>query len=116
MTDGARTDTVRTARIDPAQSRNENASLCVSEYDGSPQGGPRHHLEDPTTTTHGPTSSATAAPVAAPVSMAHLEQFTEAVLHAPQTRPGRYTILEYLNLDKGETRKAVEEYVQAHGG
>lgn len=44
------------------------------------------------------------------------EQFTEAVLHAPQTRPGRYTILEYLNLDQGETRKAVEEYVQAHGG
>lgn len=78
MTDGARTDTVRTARIDPAQPRNENAPLCVSEHDGSPQGGPRHHLEDPTTTTHGPTSSATAAPVAAPVSMAHLEQFTEA--------------------------------------
>ncbi|NKZ07375.1 iron-containing alcohol dehydrogenase family protein [Actinomadura latina] len=44
------------------------------------------------------------------------EQFTEAVLFAPRTRPGRYTILEYLNLDKGETREAVEEYVQAHGG
>ncbi len=45
-----------------------------------------------------------------------VEQFSEAVRLAPQTRPGRYTILEYLDLDEGETRKAVEEYVQAHGG
>lgn len=45
-----------------------------------------------------------------------VDQFAEAVLYAPQTRPGRYTILEYLSLDKDETRKAVEEYVQAHGG
>ncbi|TDB90084.1 iron-containing alcohol dehydrogenase [Actinomadura sp. KC216] len=45
-----------------------------------------------------------------------VEQFAEAVCHAPQTRPGRYTILEYLGLDKGATLKAVEEYVQAHGG
>ena len=44
------------------------------------------------------------------------EQFAEAVLYAPRTRPGRYTILEHLGLDKGETLKAVEEYVQAHGG
>ncbi|GAA4376257.1 iron-containing alcohol dehydrogenase family protein [Actinomadura verrucosospora] len=44
------------------------------------------------------------------------EQFAEAVLYAPQTRPGRYTILEHLSLDEGETRKAVHEYVQAHGG
>lgn len=43
-------------------------------------------------------------------------QFTEAVLFAPQTRPGRYTILEHLNLDENEARQAVEEYVQAHGG
>ncbi|SFN81392.1 glycerol-1-phosphate dehydrogenase [NAD(P)+] [Actinomadura madurae] len=44
------------------------------------------------------------------------EQFAEAVHYAPRTRPGRYTILEHLSLDEGETRKAVEEYVQAHGG
>ncbi|MFI0405051.1 iron-containing alcohol dehydrogenase family protein [Actinomadura sp. 3N508] len=45
-----------------------------------------------------------------------IDQFAEAVAYAPQTRPGRYTILEYLGLDKGAIRKAVEEYVQAHGG
>jgi len=45
-----------------------------------------------------------------------VEQFTEAVLYAPRTRPGRYTILEYLELDRGETLKAVEQYVEAHGG
>ncbi|MFG2002458.1 iron-containing alcohol dehydrogenase family protein [Spirillospora sp. NPDC048911] len=45
-----------------------------------------------------------------------VDQFTEAVLYAPQTRPGRYTILEHLALDQGEIRKAVEEFVQAHGG
>ncbi|GAA0561007.1 iron-containing alcohol dehydrogenase family protein [Actinomadura livida] len=45
-----------------------------------------------------------------------VEQFAEAVLYAPRTRPGRYTILEYLDLDKDETLKAVEQYVQAHGG
>lgn len=45
-----------------------------------------------------------------------VEQFADAVLLAPQTRPGRFTILEYLGLDKGATLKAVEEYVQAHGG
>ncbi|WP_168221447.1 iron-containing alcohol dehydrogenase family protein [Actinomadura sp. WMMA1423] len=44
------------------------------------------------------------------------EQFAEAVRYAPQTRPGRYTILEHLGLDEDETRKAVHEYVQAHGG
>ncbi|MFD0904029.1 iron-containing alcohol dehydrogenase family protein [Actinomadura sediminis] len=45
-----------------------------------------------------------------------VEQFTEAVRYAPRTRPGRYTILEHLDLDADETRKAVEDYVQAHGG
>ncbi|MFC4049427.1 iron-containing alcohol dehydrogenase family protein [Actinomadura syzygii] len=44
------------------------------------------------------------------------DQFADAVLFAPRTRPGRFTILEYLGLDKGATLKAVEEYVQAHGG
>ncbi|RFS86376.1 iron-containing alcohol dehydrogenase [Actinomadura spongiicola] len=45
-----------------------------------------------------------------------VEQFAEAVEYAPRTRPGRYTILEFLGLDQGATLKAVEEYVQAHGG
>ncbi|MGH3241514.1 MAG: iron-containing alcohol dehydrogenase family protein [Spirillospora sp.] len=45
-----------------------------------------------------------------------VEQFAEAVEFAPRTRPGRYTILEFLGLDKGATLKAVEEYVQANGG
>ena len=45
-----------------------------------------------------------------------VEQFADAVLYAPRTRPGRYTILEYLGLDKGQALKAVEQYVQAHGG
>lgn len=45
-----------------------------------------------------------------------VEQFAEAVEYAPRTRPGRYTILEHLGLDKGAILKAVEEYVQAHGG
>jgi len=45
-----------------------------------------------------------------------VEQFAEAVQYAPETRPGRYTILEHLGLDQGATLKAVEEYVQAHGG
>ncbi|MGK5550034.1 iron-containing alcohol dehydrogenase family protein [Actinomadura kijaniata] len=44
-----------------------------------------------------------------------VEQFTEAVLYAPNTRPGRYTILEHLGLDKDATREAVEEYVRAYG-
>jgi glycerol-1-phosphate dehydrogenase [NAD(P)+] len=44
------------------------------------------------------------------------EQFAQAVQYAPQTRPGRYTILEHLGLDQGAILKAVEEYVQAHDG
>jgi glycerol-1-phosphate dehydrogenase [NAD(P)+] len=43
------------------------------------------------------------------------EQFAEAVGYAPQTRPGRYTILEHLGLDQDAILKAVEEYVQVHG-
>jgi glycerol-1-phosphate dehydrogenase [NAD(P)+] len=43
------------------------------------------------------------------------EQFTEAVVHAPQTRPGRYTILEHLGLDENAARKAVTDYVHAYG-
>ena len=41
------------------------------------------------------------------------EQFTAAVCHAPATRPGRYTILERLDLSPAEVAKAVEEYVSA---
>lgn len=40
-----------------------------------------------------------------------LDQFTEAVLFAPRTRPGRYTILEHLDLDAAATADAVRRYV-----
>jgi glycerol-1-phosphate dehydrogenase [NAD(P)+] len=43
------------------------------------------------------------------------EQFTEAVMLAPSTRPGRYTILEHLRLSEAEARDRVEEYVRAVG-
>jgi glycerol-1-phosphate dehydrogenase [NAD(P)+] len=42
------------------------------------------------------------------------EQFAEAVVYAPQTRPGRYTILEHLGLDEHAARKAVTDYVHAY--
>ena len=41
------------------------------------------------------------------------EQFSAAVCHAPATRPGRYTILERLDMSPAEVAKAVEEYVSA---
>ena len=41
------------------------------------------------------------------------EEFTEAVHFAPQTRPGRFTILEHLNLDPSAIRDAYSDYVQA---
>lgn len=41
------------------------------------------------------------------------EQFTEAVVLAPSTRPGRYTILEHLRLSEHEVRDRVEDYVRA---
>ncbi|WP_093169825.1 iron-containing alcohol dehydrogenase family protein [Sinosporangium album] len=43
------------------------------------------------------------------------EQFTTAVMHAPATRPGRYTILEHLRLSESEVRDRVEDYVRAVG-
>ncbi|WP_204059965.1 iron-containing alcohol dehydrogenase family protein [Microbispora corallina] len=43
------------------------------------------------------------------------EQFTEAVMLAPSTRPGRYTILEHLRLSESEVRAKVEDYVGAVG-
>jgi glycerol-1-phosphate dehydrogenase [NAD(P)+] len=44
-----------------------------------------------------------------------VEQFTQAVLVAPSTRPGRYTILEHLDLGAGEVADAVRAYVTAIG-
>ncbi|RAY14198.1 3-dehydroquinate synthase [Actinomadura craniellae] len=43
------------------------------------------------------------------------EQFAQAVVFGPQTRPGRYTILEHLGLGEGAALKAVGEYVQSYG-
>jgi glycerol-1-phosphate dehydrogenase [NAD(P)+] len=43
-------------------------------------------------------------------------QFTAAVLRAPSTRPGRYTILERLALSPAEAAKKVEEYGRAIAG
>jgi glycerol-1-phosphate dehydrogenase [NAD(P)+] len=39
------------------------------------------------------------------------EQFTQAVLLAPSTRPGRYTILEHLDLGPDDVADAVDAYV-----
>jgi glycerol-1-phosphate dehydrogenase [NAD(P)+] len=44
------------------------------------------------------------------------EQFTTAVCAAPETRPGRYTILERLAMSPAEAAKQVEEYVRAIAG
>lgn len=43
------------------------------------------------------------------------EEFTRAVLHAPATRPGRFTILEHLNLSEEEIGRSVAEYVETVG-
>jgi glycerol-1-phosphate dehydrogenase [NAD(P)+] len=42
------------------------------------------------------------------------DQFVQAVLHAPATRPDRYTILEHLDLDEPETRRRVRAFLDAH--
>lgn len=39
------------------------------------------------------------------------EQFAQAVLHAPATRPDRYTVLEQLDADQEEVRRSVRAYV-----
>lgn len=41
------------------------------------------------------------------------EQFAQAVEYAPRTRPGRYTILEHLDLGSDEIRRHVEAYADA---
>ncbi|WP_283139839.1 iron-containing alcohol dehydrogenase family protein [Rhizohabitans arisaemae] len=42
-----------------------------------------------------------------------LDQFAEAVCFAPETRPGRYTILEHLALTPQQVRERVGEYVRS---
>jgi len=42
-------------------------------------------------------------------------EFTKAVLHAPATRPGRYTILERLALDECAIAQRVEDFTAAIG-
>jgi glycerol-1-phosphate dehydrogenase [NAD(P)+] len=43
------------------------------------------------------------------------EQFAQAVAWAPSTRPGRYTILEHLDLGEEEVARRVRAYVEAYG-
>jgi glycerol-1-phosphate dehydrogenase [NAD(P)+] len=43
------------------------------------------------------------------------QEFLKAVAYAPQTRPGRYTILEHLDLDTDAIRDAYADYVKAIG-
>jgi glycerol-1-phosphate dehydrogenase [NAD(P)+] len=43
------------------------------------------------------------------------EQFAEAVVRAPETRPDRFTILEHLGMDEAGARRAVAEFVDAYG-
>lgn len=42
-------------------------------------------------------------------------EFARAVVHAPDTRPGRFTILEHLNLSEDEIGRSVKDYVEAVG-
>ena len=42
-------------------------------------------------------------------------EFTKAVLHAPATRPGRYTILERLELDECAIEQRVADFAAAFG-
>jgi glycerol-1-phosphate dehydrogenase [NAD(P)+] len=44
------------------------------------------------------------------------EEFVRVVLHAPQTRPGRHTILEELALGEEDTRLAVKDYIGVVSG
>jgi glycerol-1-phosphate dehydrogenase [NAD(P)+] len=44
------------------------------------------------------------------------EEFVEVVRFAPSTRPGRYTILEHLDLDAGAVAARVKEFTHAVGG
>jgi glycerol-1-phosphate dehydrogenase [NAD(P)+] len=42
-------------------------------------------------------------------------QFADAVVHAPDTRPDRYTVLERLQLDAAGARRALGEHLEALG-
>ena len=42
------------------------------------------------------------------------EQFVDAVVHAPSTRPDRYTILEHLALDRADVAKRLDEFLAAY--
>jgi glycerol-1-phosphate dehydrogenase [NAD(P)+] len=42
-----------------------------------------------------------------------VEEFTQAVLAAPTTRPDRYTILEHLDLDPRQARERVQAFIDA---
>ena len=43
------------------------------------------------------------------------DEFTKAALHAPATRPGRYTILERLNLDETAMTERVRDFAARYG-
>ncbi|MGW2028196.1 iron-containing alcohol dehydrogenase family protein [Streptomyces decoyicus] len=43
------------------------------------------------------------------------EEFVQAIEYAPKTRPGRYTILEHLDLSTDQIRDAYADYAQAIG-
>ena len=43
------------------------------------------------------------------------DQFAQAVVHAPSTRPDRYTILEHLDLDEEGVRGRIDAYLEAFG-
>jgi glycerol-1-phosphate dehydrogenase [NAD(P)+] len=43
------------------------------------------------------------------------EQFAAAVVHAPSTRPDRYTILEHLDLDEAAVDERVRAFVGIYG-
>ena len=43
------------------------------------------------------------------------DQFVQAVLDAPSTRPDRYTVLEHLDMDEEEARARVGAFVEAFG-
>jgi len=49
---------------------------------------------------------------AADLGLSH-DEFTKAVLHAPATRPGRYTILERLALDESAIAQQVDDFAAA---
>ena len=49
-----------------------------------------------------------------PTSASPSEQFAQAVVHAPQTRPDRYTILEHLELDEAAALERVRAFAEAY--